>query len=95
MVIIAQARGQSAEHSNRKVLRTEKPEYPLILKSKGIGGLVRLNVKVLANGTVINVTAGGGNPILSECAIKAVLAWKYAPAATSTNEIVTFNFNGH
>jgi TonB family protein len=83
---------QSEEHSSRKVLWTETPEYPIILKSKGIGGAVRLKATVLANGTVVHVGILGGNSILAESAVKAVMNWKYAPAPSSTNQIVTFNF---
>lgn len=88
-------RAQSEEHSGRKVIRSEKPDYPAVLKVLGIGGTVRLNAKVLANGTVAHVAILGGNPILAENAVKAVMKWKYAPAPSSSNEIVTFDFNAH
>jgi TonB family protein len=78
--------------SNRKVIHTQPPDYPIILKSKGIGGTVRLRAKVLANGTVSDIDVLGGNPVLAASASKAVITWKFAPASTTTNEIVTFNF---
>jgi TonB family protein len=86
-------RAQSEERSGRKVIRTQKPDYPAVLKSKGIGGIVRLRARVLANGTVANIDVLGGSPILAESAAKAVMTWKYAPAASSSNEIVTLDFN--
>lgn len=86
-------RSQSEEHSGRKLIRTQKPDYPAVLKSKGIGGIVRLRARVLANGTVANIDVLGGNPILAESAAKAVMTWKYAPAASSSNEIVTLDFS--
>jgi len=92
---IPTVRAQSGEHSSRKVIRTQQPDYPVVLKSKGIGGTVRLNARVLANGTVANIDVLGGNPILAESAVKALMKWKYAPAASPSNEIVTFNFNVH
>ncbi len=88
-------RAQPVVHSSRKAIRSEKPEYPAVLKNAGIGGLVRLSAKVLANGTVANVEVLGGNPVLAESAVKAVMKWKYAPAASQSDEIVTFNFNPH
>ena len=88
-------RAQSGDHPSRKVLQSQKPDYPAILKLLSIGGIVRLNARVLANGTVANVQVLGGNPILAESAVKAVMTWKYAPAPSSTSEIVSFNFNGH
>ena len=88
-------RAQSGEHSSRKVIRTQRPDYPAILKDAGIGGVVRLNARVLANGTVAYVDILGGNPILAESAVKTVMKWKYAPAASPSNESVTFNFSAH
>jgi hypothetical protein len=55
--------------------------------------VVRLNARVLADGTVANVQVLGGNPILADRAAKALMTWKYARAAAPTNEIVTFNFD--
>ena len=86
---------ESEEHSGRKTVHTQKPEYPAVLKSKGITGIVRLNARVLANGTVANVEVLGGNPILAESATKALMTWKYTPGASASNEIVTFTFNAH
>ena len=86
---------QSGEHSSRRVMRNANPNYPEVLKSKGIGGIVRLNAMVLANGTVANVEILGGNPILAASAVNAVMKWKYARAPSASNEIVTFEFNPH
>jgi len=87
------AQAQPDESSGRKVIQTQQPDYPLVLKSKGIGGKARLRARVLANGTVANVDIMGGNPVLAESAAKALMTWKYAQGATSTYEIVTFTFN--
>gem|GEM_PF-904081 len=88
-------RAQSEQHSSRKVIQSQKPDYPPVLKILGITGTVRLNAKVLANGTVAHVSILGGNPVLAESAAKAVMTWKYAPAASSSNEIVTLDFKVH
>jgi|ERR1700687_4507871 len=93
LVSVPMLRAQSVEHPSRKVMRSQKPDYPPILKNSRIGGTVRLSANVLANGTVANVQVLGGNPILAESAVKAVMKWKYAPGATASNEIVTFDFN--
>jgi TonB family protein len=77
------------------VLRAVKPFYPAIVKSARIGGTVRLNAVVLANGTVARVQIVGGNPILAESAAKAVMDWKYAPASAQTTEEVVVDFNSH
>ncbi|MFZ0685136.1 MAG: energy transducer TonB [Terriglobales bacterium] len=84
---------QSADQSGRKVVSSQNPDYPPVLKKAGIGGVVRLNAKVRADGTVVQVGVLGGNPILAECAVKAVMNWKYAPASATTNVIVSIDFN--
>src|SRR5467141_3654671 len=80
------------EKSNRKIVRTSEPDYPKIVKHAHIGGSVRLNVTVLASGDVAKVEIVGGNPIFAESATKAVLKWKYVPAASQTKEEVQINF---
>ena len=80
------------DRSKRKVVRTSEPEYPKIVKHAHIGGSVRLNVTVLASGDVTKVEILGGNPIFTESATKAVLKWKYAPAASQTKEEIQINF---
>src|ERR1700726_1056597 len=57
--LVPMLRAQSVEHSSRKVIRSQKPDYPAILKNSRIGGTVRLNASVLANGTVANVQVPG------------------------------------
>jgi TonB family protein len=80
------------ERSSRRIVRTTEPDYPKIVKHSHIGGSVRLNVTVLASGDVAKVEILGGNPIFAESASKAVIKWKYAPAATQTKEEVQINF---
>ncbi len=84
---------QSEDHPYRRVVHSQKPAYPEVLKLLSIGGTVRLKVKVLANGTVASAEILGGNPILAESAVKAVMAWKYTPAPSMTIEIATIDFN--
>jgi TonB family protein len=86
-------RAQSGEQSGRKVIRSEKPDYPAVLKNARIGGVIRLRATVLANGTVANIEILGGSPVLAESAVKSVMKWKYAPAAARSNEIVTVEFS--
>lgn len=93
LVAVSRSTAQVAmDKSKRKVVRTVEPEYPKIIRHSHIGGAVRLNVTVLANGDVANVEVLGGNPILAETATKAVLKWKYSPAASETRQEVQINF---
>lgn len=83
LVCVLPCRAQSNEHE-RKVLKRVEPEYPSVLKTRGIGGTVRLKVSVKADGSVKDVEVLGGNPTLAEAAEKAVRQWKYAPGNDST-----------
>jgi TonB family protein len=86
------AQVERVDKSKRRVVRTSEPDYPKIVKHAHIGGSVRLDVTVLASGDVAKVEVLGGNPIFTESATKAVLKWKYAPAASQTKEEVQINF---
>jgi TonB family protein len=86
---------QSPGKSGRRVLVTVKPEYPQTLRAAQIGGLVRLSATVLPNGTVTKVEIRGGNPILAECAVAAVMKWKYAPGPSETSEEISLSFSPH
>jgi len=79
--------------SGRKVVNSAPPEYPALLRASRIGGIVKLNVTVLPNGTVSKVSILGGNPVLAEEASKAVKLWKFASAPSTSNEVVFFNFH--
>jgi len=69
---------QEVSGFNRRALKMVAVPYPSILKTKGIGGTVKLRVLVNANGTVKDVQVMGGNPILSDCSVKAVKQWVFA-----------------
>ena len=80
-------------HSPRKVSLRIDPEYPRILKNAHVGGLVRLSVTVLANGSVAKVEITGGSAILAQSATDAVRHWKYTPGSAPTIEEVEIQFN--
>jgi TonB family protein len=62
---------------NRRALKMVAVQYPSVLKVRGIGGTVKLRVQANANGTVRDVQVMGGNPILSDCSVKAVKQWLF------------------
>jgi TonB family protein len=89
------AHAQKAEDSlsPRKLIAQVDADYPPDLKRAYIGGIVRLDIVVNAHGSVDSVRIAGGNPILAECAVKAVKHWKYSPAASATNIRVNLHFD--
>jgi TonB family protein len=64
--------------TERKLMLWVKPVYPETLKQLNIGGTVRLRVSISAQGKVEEVRLLGGNPILGEAAMIAVMKWVYA-----------------
>ena len=79
----------------RKIVTRVEAEYPETLKRLYIGGVVRVEVVVGANGTVQTTELLGGNPILGQSAMKAIKQWKYAPAGAKEKLVVQLEFDPH
>src|SRR5438309_466697 len=58
--------------SERRVIARVEAKYPPTLERLYIGGVVRLQVDMAANGTGETAQLIGGNPILGQAAIAAV-----------------------
>jgi TonB family protein len=81
--------------SDRKILSRVDPDYPDALKKLYIGGIVRVEVVVLANGSVKSTKLLGGSPILGQSTMKAIKQWKYAPASSDETLTVKVEFDPH
>jgi TonB family protein len=66
-----------SQDADRKIVKKVEPEYPSVLRDKGIGGTVRLRVTVKPDGTVKDTQVIGGNAVLVESAVRAVKQWRY------------------
>ena len=86
---------KDTDASDRKLLTRVEPYYPETLKRLYIGGIVRIEIVVGANGKVQSTQLLGGSPILGQSAMKAVKQWKYVPAATSNKCVVQLEFDPH
>ena len=84
---------QKIEKADRKLIRKVTPDYPWDLKRAYIGGMVRLDVVVSPGGSVDTISVVGGNPILADCAVRAVKKWRYTPAEAETNVRVNVKFD--
>jgi len=84
-MIALPGRAQSADESVKPVKRVV-PEYPAVLSRMGLGGVVRLQVEIAADGNVQDIAVKGGGAILAEAAIKAVKQWKF-PASGQKKSI--------
>ena len=81
--------------SSRKVVKSVSAQYPSVLKRRGIGGTVRMRVVVTPSGSVKDVQVLGGNPILADCAVKAVKQWTFITAEKEETVEVTVGFDPH
>ena len=81
-----------SQEAERKILKKVEPEYPSVLRDKGIGGTVRLRVTIRPDGVVKDVQTIGGNAVLVESASRAVKQWKYAPAEHEATIDVAIHF---
>ena len=94
-LLLLSAMAVPAQDNARKILKKVPIPYPSILKSKGIGGVVKLKVFVKPDGTVRDTEVLGGNPILAESAQKSVMQWKFSPANSETTVELTVPFDPH
>ena len=95
LLVLLAAGSVSAQEisSSRKVVKTVAAQYPSVLKRRGIGGTVRMRVLVTASGTVKDVQILGGNPILADCAAKAVKQWMFIAAEREETVDVAVGFD--
>jgi len=77
----------------RKLVHKVDPAYPTDLRRLKIGGIVKLDLKISANGTVDKVSVVGGNPILADSATRAVKQWQYEPADAPSSMLLNVEFN--
>ena len=95
LLLAGAAFGLAQDNSGRKILKKAPMAYPYILKSKGIGGVVKLKVFIKPDGTVRDTEVTGGNPILAESAQKSVMQWKFSPGSSETALELSVTFDPH
>ena len=78
---------------DRPIKSRVAPVYPEIAKRMHIGGAVKLEATVDANGKVTDVKAVSGNHMLAVAAEDAVRQWKFAPGTSDSNVDVEVNFS--
>ena len=82
----------SQDQADRKVTKKVEPEYPAVLRDKGIGGTVKLRVTIRPDGSVKDVQTLGGNAVLVESATRAVKQWHYSPTDRESTIDVSIHF---
>jgi periplasmic protein TonB len=74
-----------------KLIFQPKPEYPPLAKMARIQGTVRLEALISKDGTIANLKAISGHPLLLKSALEAVQRWRYQPTLLNGEpvEVVT------
>ena len=88
-----ESKSDAAPSVARKLVHKIEPAYPQDLKRRNIGGTVKLDLRISANGSVEKVAIVGGNPILADSAAHAVKQWQYAPYSGTTSMLLNVDFN--
>jgi TonB family protein len=84
---------QAQQAAPRKLLERTAPIYPVLARSMGLEGTVKVEALVAADGTVKSVFVKGGHPVLAQAAVNTVRRWRWEPAAHETHEIVELKFS--
>jgi protein TonB len=77
----------------RKIKNRVEPVYPELAKRNNISGSARVELLVSPDGKVKDVKVLGGNPVLVQAVMAAVVKWKYEPAAEESSVVIKFDFN--
>ena len=76
----------------RKAVRKVQPAYPELARQMNVGGTVRVEVVIAANGSIKTVRPLGGHPLLIRSATEALKNWRYEPGPETTT-ILEFRFH--
>jgi TonB family protein len=82
-----------AQAAARKVKNKVDPVYPELAKRNNISGSARVELLVTPDGRVKDVKVLGGNPVLVQAVMAAVVKWKYEAAPEESSIVIKFDFN--
>ncbi len=86
------AQNGTTDESKRKVKTKVAPAYPELAKRMSVGGKVKIEVVITADGHVRSTKVVGGHPLLVQACQDAVKEWKFVPGPEETTQIVEFSF---
>ena len=81
-----------AQGAARKIKTRVEPAYPELAKKNNITGSARVELLITPDGRVKDVKVLGGNPVLVQAVVTAVMKWKYEPAAEESTVVIKFDF---
>ena len=80
----------STEH--RAVLTRVPPLYPVLARRMHVAGIVTVRAIVVPNGTVSEISVEAGHALLRQAALDAVRLWRFAADPSSSECIVSVEF---
>lgn len=91
---------EDTEEFRKHVVSAPSPDYPQVARRAGLQGIVRLQVRMKTDGSLVVEKVLEGEPSLVEAAITAVRQWRAKPTEfegrkVETISVVTFNFQLH
>ena len=86
------AAAQAPQDESRKVKKSVPAEYPELARKFNLRGSVRLQIVITPEGKVKEAKVLGGNPVLVNAFVQAVMKWEYEPASRSTTQVVMADF---
>jgi TonB family protein len=92
LAIVSLVPSHSFAQAARKVKNRVEPVYPELAKRNNISGSARVELLVTPDGKVKDVKVLGGNPVLVQAVMAAVVKWKYEPAAEESTVVIKFDF---
>ena len=84
--------GSILRADNRKAVKVRPLQYPRLAARMGVQGPVKLDATVEKDGTVSDVKAVSGKPLLAGAASQAIKEWKYEPANDKSTQSITVDF---
>jgi TonB family protein len=81
-----------AQGAARKIKTRVEPAYPELAKKNNISGSARVELLITPEGRVKDVKVLGGNPVLVQAVVTAVMKWRYEPAAEESTVVIKFDF---
>jgi TonB family protein len=79
----------AAAFAQPKLVRQARPSYPSEAKEAGISGRVVVEGLIAPDGTVHDVNALSGPPVLADAAVAAVKQWMYAPVTVEGRPVAS------
>ena len=83
-----------AQGAARKIKTRVEPAYPELARRNNISGSARVELLITPEGRVKDVKVLGGNPVLVQAVVTAVMKWRYEPAAEESTVVIKFDFAG-